>query len=119
MSSGWDRLIGLMAGSMFGLLVIHAAASADSTTCPLLGGKEPRSLDLFDGRPEELAYLIPDHVTGTEATWDVGYVYDAGRTVTIRCKYDGRRVVDVAVPHRVGRCGYHVLRGGGLDMVCR
>jgi hypothetical protein len=120
MSGGGGHRIGLATAAGFGLLALQAAALAgEGTTCPLLDGKQPRSLDLFDGRPEELAYLIPDHTTRTEATWNVAYVYDAGRALTIRCKYDGKRVVDITVSPRVGRCDYHVLPGGGLDMACR
>ena len=50
--------------------------------------------------------------------WNVGYVYDAGRALTIRCKYLGKRVVDVPVPQRVEHCGSRVLPGGGLNMTC-
>jgi hypothetical protein len=95
-----------------------AGLAVEGTSCPRLDGKAPRALDLFDGSPEELAYLIPDRATKTEATWAVGYVYDAGRMLTIRCRYDGKRVVDVTVP-RVERCGYRVLPGSGLNMTCR
>jgi hypothetical protein len=108
------------AAAGFGLLATLAAAPAvEGTACPLLDGKAPRYVDLFDGSPEELAYLIPDNATSTEGTWNVAYVYDAGRALTIRCKYDGKRVVNVAVTRRVWRCNYHVLPGGGLDMACR
>lgn len=77
-----------------------------------------RYLDVFDGDPSELATLVPEVDGETSGHWLLGYVYDAGRTVTVRCKYADRAEVDVPLVRRVQRCDYRTRPGRGLSLVC-
>ena len=86
--------------------------------CPHRGGAL-RYVNVFDGPPEQLATLVPD-VSGEQAGhWKVGYVYDAGRILTVRCKYAGGKQVDVPLPRRVERCNYTADRAQSLKVACR
>ncbi len=71
-------------------------------------------IDIFDGRPEELVILAPSRSGDRWGTWDLAYVYDAGRTVTVRCTYaDGSRE-DVTLAKRTRECRY---REGGRPAI--
>ena len=63
----WDgtHRISLTLALAIGLLTVPAPASPTEggVACPFVDGKPPRYVDLFDGRPEDLAYLVPDHAT--------------------------------------------------------
>lgn len=74
--------------------------------CPPRAGQAPRYIDVFDGSPEELATLVPDRYTTRTASWELGYVYEAGRIVTIRCKYADGQMLDVPLPDKIQRCKY-------------
>lgn len=63
--------------------------------------------------------MIPDESTETSGYWKLGYVYDAGRFVTIRCKYaDGQRL-DVRLSDRVEECRYTIEPKQALSLYCK
>ena len=78
-----------------------------------------RFLDVFDGSPEELATLIPDRAQEPSGYWQLGYIYDAGRIVTIRCKYADGKTFDVKLSNRVNRCDYEIDAQKTLSLYCR
>ena len=84
-----------------------------------------KTADVYDGPPEELAQLKPDVSRGlgghAYASWDVGYVYDQGRTVFLICQYpDSKPTVKVNVKERVKTC---IFRGGtkakSAELACK
>jgi hypothetical protein len=97
--------------------VAHGQALA--TACPTLPDDKLQFVDVFDGAPEEQAYLVPDSGTQASGTWSLGYVYDAGRFVTVRCKYAHGRVIDLKIASRVARCSYTNDAAAGPKMTCR
>lgn len=93
------------------LLLACLAASLPSAVsaaeiCPARSGQFPRYLSVFDGPPEEMADLVPDTDSAGSSFWDLAYVYDAGRIVTIRCKYADGTIADMPLPDRIKRCRY-------------
>jgi hypothetical protein len=76
--------------------------------CPSRGRQALRFVDVFDGSPSALATLEPDRAGTRSGYWLLGYVFDAGRFVTIRCKYADQQAVDVKLARKVARCRYHI-----------
>lgn len=93
-------------------LMLADTALADEVKCPPLQGKSPLSVaTVYDGPPEEMADLIPDESKGSgdhaNASWEVGYIYDAGRNVYLVCKYTGLKdTVTVNAKKKVQTCIY-------------
>jgi hypothetical protein len=76
-------------------------------------------VDVFDGSPEEQAYLVPDAATDERGFWNLAYVFDAGRVVTVRCKYAHGHVIDLRLATRIAKCQYTSQGAAGLRMVCQ
>jgi hypothetical protein len=93
------------------------AAAAD--ICPHRDGQPLRYVDVFDGPPEEMATLVPDKDEERFGYWLLAYVYDAGRSVTIRCKYADGEASDVKVPNKVTKCDYKIDQKKVLTISCQ
>lgn len=96
-----------------------AAQSADTASVCPTRSVPAKFVDVFDGAPSELATLIPDVDGENTGHWLLGYVYDAGRVVTVRCKYADRVAVDVPLRERVTRCDYKTSASKELVLTCR
>ena len=77
-----------------------------------------RYVDVFDGSPQELATLIPDKAQAESGYWELGYIYDAGRFVTIRCKYANGQTLDVKLSKKVTKCDYKIDSTKTLELRC-
>lgn len=102
------------------LVALDAAAQPRGAACPTRAGGKPLSaLDVFDGPPSELASLKPeirhDGRTSWVSTWDVRYIYRAGRRVYLRCEYDTKSIV---VPVSRAKACRSVERGGVRSLSC-
>jgi hypothetical protein len=86
--------------------------------CPARSQQPLRFVDVFDGPPEELATLVPDRAEQSSGSWQLGYVYDAGRFVTIRCKYADGEARDVKLTAKVARCDYRLDAQKTLTVNC-
>jgi len=54
------------------------------------------------------------------ARWQVAYVYDAGRRVTLDCHDgDGATSVAISVETRVKTCSYNKSKKGGVVLRCQ
>ena len=78
--------------AIFALFNLCAAARAES--CPAVRDKQPlAAVDLFDGPVEEMADLVPDASADSKnhahASWKLGYIYDSGHAVYVKCVYRG------------------------------
>jgi hypothetical protein len=65
-----------------------------------------QQIDIFDGKPEDQAYLAPDDPDTAPNTYTVGGIYDQGRTIFVRCHYDDEQVRDVELKQRTETCRY-------------
>lgn len=86
--------------------------------CPARPGQQLQFIDVFDGPPEEMAFLRPGLEQPRYGSWELGYIYDAGRSVTIRCKYADGQALDVKLSKRVGRCNYRLDAKNALKLDC-
>lgn len=86
--------------------------------CPVRPGQALRFVDVFDGSPQDLATLVPDKAGESSGYWRLGYVYDAGRFVTVRCKYADKTVTDIKLP-KVQRCDYKIDAQKSLQLNCQ
>jgi hypothetical protein len=90
--------------------VATACAGADrprapASVCPAHAGTGVSQIDLFDGAPSDQVQLAPDDDQAGANTYSVKNVYDAGRTLTIRCHY-GATSEDVKLVKPVSTCRY-------------
>jgi hypothetical protein len=90
-----------------------------SNPCPARRDTTLRFVDVFDGPPEELATLMPDKAEERSGYWSLKYVYDAGRTVTIRCKYANEETHDVKLSTVTTRCDYTIDSQQVLTLRCK
>jgi len=81
------------------------AAWPAQSVCRVRAGTPVTQIDLFDGDPADQALLAPDDDKAGSNTYSVKPVYDAGRTLTIRCHY-GAAAEDVRLTHPVAACRY-------------
>jgi hypothetical protein len=87
--------------------------------CAPLPDNPLRYVDVFDGSVEELATLVPDKAKARSGHWTLGYVYDAKRFVTVRCKYADGKAVDVKLAERIARCDYKINAKKTLALYCK
>jgi hypothetical protein len=117
-SMSWSKktTIQLVALLSVGWLVDTADAAP---VCPVRGGTSLRYVDVFDGPPEDLAILVPDENKKLFGSWQLAYIYKAGRFVTIRCKYADGQAADVKLPNKVEKCDYKIDVGKILSVSCK
>jgi hypothetical protein len=77
-------------------VVVTGVVHAQDVRCPPFYGSWPLSnAVVFDGPPDQKADIMPD-ISRSEAgndyaSWDVGYVYEAGRQVFLVCRYSSAK----------------------------
>lgn len=117
------RRRGALVVTLLGLACAHA--SATDTACPARHDGQPLvSGQVLDGPLQDNAILVPDS-GGTRhgvdhGRWDVGYVYDAGRKVTLDCRYGAGKVsVPMAVETRVETCSSSESKNKAVVLGCK
>ena len=111
-----SKIVGLLLASICGCS-IHPAAAAG--VCPVRHGNPLRFVDIFDGAPEQLATLIPDKSEKQSGYWVLDYIFNAGRFVVVRCKYDGNQTFDVKLSSPVHKCEYTIDATKTLRVYCK
>lgn len=96
-----------------------SVSAASAQVCPSRPSHPVRFVDVFDGDPLAQATLVPDKAQARSGYWELGYVYDAGRFVTIRCKYADGKALDVKLRREVGRCDYKIDAKKTLVLRCQ
>jgi len=105
---------------LFGLLFLCCVNPVFAAgVCPSSNGQPLRFVDVFDGAPDELSTLVPDEAGKQSGYWHLGYVYEAGRFVTIGCKYADGQTKDVKLPNKVTICDYKIDAKEKLTLSCR
>lgn len=104
---------------LVGLCGCSAMVTRAADVCPAHGKSPLRSVDVFDGSPAELASLVPDEAHERSGYWELGYVYDAGRFVSVRCRYADGSSVEEKLVRKVARCDYTVDAQKTLSLQCR
>jgi hypothetical protein len=78
-----------------------------------------RSVTVFDGPPSEQASLVPDRAGKNGGSWELGYVYDAGRSVWVRCQYADGSSSEVQLSAKVGNCEYKAVKKDAFKLFCQ
>ena len=109
---------------LFLLLVIFCGAinlaSANAKgECPTRRNEKLQQIYIFDGKPEELAYLAPDDDQTSPNTYTLNHIYEEGRIVTIRCKYASGFVYDVELNNKVRQCKFSRNKSGAPVLICK
>jgi hypothetical protein len=97
----------------------HSGFALSNEVCPQRKGQPLRSLDVFGGAPEQLAYLQPEETGKHTGYWNLGKIYDDGEYVTVRCKYADGQHVDAKLAERVKSCHYWINRKKRLILACK
>jgi hypothetical protein len=113
----WNSKIAALLLATLSGCAIRPTAAAE--VCPSRSNQALRFVDVFDGSPKEMATLVPDRAEEFSGYWQLGYVYDAGRFVTIRCKYADNKAIDVKLSKRVDRCDYKIDARKTLALLCK
>ena len=115
-SMSWNNtVVALMLASLAGSCT-HPVIATE--VCPTRQNAPLHFVDVFDGPPEELAMLIPDMAEERSGYWQLGYIYDAGRFVTIRCKYADGQTSDVRISNKIKKCDYNIDSKKTLTLHC-
>lgn len=83
----------------------YAAVSCPETQ----GGKPLTGVSVYDGPLAEMADLVPDDSSGKpgheSASWDVAYIYKAGRKPFLACRYaDTQKPLAIEATEPVTHC---------------
>lgn len=94
-----------------------AQSSEFQPACPASNAKLIY-VEVFDGPREEMAQLKGED-TVDEGIYDLRYVYDLGRFVSMRCLYSDGKAVDITFKRRISECRYKIKKGIVASFECR
>lgn len=95
------------------------SVSGAKGVCPDRVHEKVRQISIFDGNPDELAYLAPDDDEKASNTYSLGYIYEKGNIVTIRCTYGSGFVFNISMRNKINRCKYSLSKAGTPILVCK
>ena len=113
----WTNRVGILLLALLSGCAPTPGVAAE--VCPSQKNQPLRFVDVFDGPVQDLATLVPDKAGERSGYWRLGYVYDAARFVTIRCKYADGKTLDVKLSKRVDRCDYQIDVDKTLVLRCK
>ena len=90
-----------------------------AAVCPAHPDHPLRFVDVFDGAPSDMAALVANHAEAPAGDRQLGCVSDAGRFVTVRCKYADGKVSDTKLPNKINRCDYTIDSKKTLKLDCK
>jgi len=109
--------VGVAAALLFCALSTPLLAD-DLSVCPQLPGDALQRFDIFDGPPEDRAFLMMEKSAADTMTLPVGHIFDQGRIVSVRCYYRGGGTQIVQIRQRVERCNSSRTSDGVALLVC-
>ena len=104
-----------------GILVVcllHTAQASALDVCPARPNDAIQQIYLFDGRPEELAFLAPDGAATASNVYTLRSIYDNGGFVTVRCAYKSGSIVDVELKCKTNKCTFRKQKAGYGNLRC-
>lgn len=113
--------IKISALAMFAFAICAPNAFAENAwkpICPKIGVGSVKVIEIFDGKPEELAYLLPDRYEKGVDVFTLKDIYTQGRKVTVRCKYDEGKSVDVVL-NQTSECRARRMLPGNIYVSCK
>jgi hypothetical protein len=113
----WNKRICSLLLAALSCCFLQPAVSAE--ICPLRPQHSLRFVDVFDGPAKEMATLVPDVAHERSGHWELAYIYDAGRFVTIKCKYEDGKELEVTLRDKVNKCEYRIDSKRALSLACK
>lgn len=96
----------------------YTASARDVHVCPQQINNSLISIDIFDGKPEDMAGLAPEPKNQNNGVWgSLGKIYQQGSTVYVACGYEDGLSLNVQVKNRVRSCSSTDVKG--LDIICQ
>lgn len=96
------------------LLTSQATFAAPFKVCPTIG--KVRQIYICVGNPKDLVYLAPD---GDSDDYSLGYYYDRGEFITIRCEYTNGKARNIELRKRVETCRGADSKRHGQQLICQ
>lgn len=115
----WSKIKPLAVALLFAASGAVLAEAGAMSICPVAAKDRVVQISIFDGKPEELAYLAPDDGQGAANRYTLGYIYDKGGLVTVECKYKSGQTRSIELKDRVAGCEYRESKAHGPRLVCR
>lgn len=78
-----------------------------------------RSIMVFNGPPSELVSLVAEQSGDHSGYWELGYVYDEGRSVWVRCQYTDGTSSDIQLSTRISKCEYEEFKDDTFKLSCQ
>ncbi|HOI53492.1 MAG TPA: hypothetical protein PLN02_14015 [Azonexus sp.] len=103
----------------FALGATRPAIAGMQVTCPVINHEEVYLVSIYDGKPSEEVSLASDDDERTPDLYTLGHIYDAGRSVTIRCTYKSGAVHDIELKQKVQACRTSRGKTGKLRFNCQ
>ena len=103
----------------FALCAAQAALAGTQVECPVIKHEEVYLVSIYDGKPSEEVSLASDDEERTPDLYTLGHIYDAGRTVTIRCTYKSGTVRDIELKQKVNACRASRSKAGKPSFDCQ
>ena len=104
---------------LIGVFTFNPAFANTQGVCPVLKHDKLRQISIFDGKPEEQAYLAPEDSETAPNTNSLGNIHDAGRSVSIRCEYHSGSVRDIELKNKIRKCLYSERKSGEPRLTCQ
>ena len=99
---------------------VATACATPTSVCPKRGQAKVQQIDIFDGNPQDQAYLAPDDPDNAPDIYTLGPILDHGGKVTVRCHYDDDAVRDVALTSHERNCHYVEPQGRvSAALICK
>jgi hypothetical protein len=95
------------------------AQEATNNICPARSNSSVETVDVYDGPVADMAILMPDEANETRGLWNLAYVYEAGRTVNIRCKYADKTTMDINLAKKINQCHFNIMKDKSLVLRCK
>ncbi len=95
------------------------AQAGVNNVCPARPNSFLESVDVYDGPVADMAILMPEESNETRGFWNLAYVYEAGLTVNIRCKYSDNTSVDINLAKKINQCRYNLMKDKSLVLRCQ
>lgn len=109
----------ILTRSVYTLFFLAPAHAKTLDLCPDRLQDPIQQIYLFDGLPEDQAYLAPDNDTTAANLYSLKAIYDKGRFVTARCKYQGGSILDIELRKPLAKCTFREGKASYGNFRCR
>jgi hypothetical protein len=116
-TGSWQKRLTLLLS--LALCAPQAALAGTQVECPAIKHEAVYLVSIYDGKPSEEVSLASDDEERTPNLYTLGHIYDAGRTVTIRCTYKSGAVHDIELKQKVNACRASRGKTGKLRFNCQ